>query len=136
MDYFTLAERRLAAAERALLAAPVRDVELLGQAAVVRAGIALQTDLPADSASGRRPRAGPRRPERVDSTLGGRPPPHPAAVRDQRTDRAGRNGGGLSRDATQPRSGSGDQSVAAGGRGGGRAIAASASSGRERQWRG
>src|SRR5262249_20019031 len=47
-DNFTLAERRLAAAERALHAASVPDVQLLGQAAVVRAGIALQTDLPAE----------------------------------------------------------------------------------------
>ena len=48
MDYFPLAERRCAAAERALLAAPVWDAALLGQAAVVRAGIALQSDLPAE----------------------------------------------------------------------------------------
>jgi LuxR family maltose regulon positive regulatory protein len=48
MDYFTLAERRLAAAERALYAAPVHDAQLLGQAAVVRGGIALQTDMPVE----------------------------------------------------------------------------------------
>jgi LuxR family maltose regulon positive regulatory protein len=48
MDYFEPAERRLDAAERALHAAPVWDAELLGQAAVVRACIALQTDLPAE----------------------------------------------------------------------------------------
>ena len=48
MDQFTAAERRLAAAERALLAAPVRNLDLLGQAAVVRSAIALQTDLPAE----------------------------------------------------------------------------------------
>ncbi len=47
LDQFTAAERRLDAAERALHAAPVRDVDLLGQAAVVRTAIALQTDLPA-----------------------------------------------------------------------------------------
>ncbi|HEX5688777.1 MAG TPA: adenylate/guanylate cyclase domain-containing protein, partial [Roseiflexaceae bacterium] len=50
LDYFALAERRLAAAERALHSAPVRDVELLGQAAVVRGSIALQTDMPAEFA--------------------------------------------------------------------------------------
>jgi LuxR family maltose regulon positive regulatory protein len=56
MDYFAQAERRLAAAERALHAAPARDVELLGQAEVVRQGIALQTDMPAEIAlvAGRR----------------------------------------------------------------------------------
>jgi LuxR family transcriptional regulator, maltose regulon positive regulatory protein len=48
MDYFRLAEHRLATAERALHAAPVRDAELLGQAAAIRAGIALQTDQPAE----------------------------------------------------------------------------------------
>jgi LuxR family maltose regulon positive regulatory protein len=47
MDHFPLAEHRLAAAERALHSAPEQDVDLLGQAAVVRAAIALQTDLPA-----------------------------------------------------------------------------------------
>lgn len=47
-DHSQLAEQRIAAAERALQTAPVRDVELLGRAQVVRAGIALLTDLPAE----------------------------------------------------------------------------------------
>ncbi|MCE7988421.1 MAG: LuxR family transcriptional regulator [Caldilinea sp. CFX5] len=47
LDQFTAAERRLDAAARALHAAPVPDGDLLGQAAVVRTAIALQTDQPA-----------------------------------------------------------------------------------------
>lgn len=48
LDQFEAAERRLDAAEYALHAAPVRNVELLGQAAVVRAAITLQTDRPVE----------------------------------------------------------------------------------------
>lgn len=47
-DHFTAAERRLAAAERALQNASIQDVDLLGLAAVVRTVIALLTDLPAE----------------------------------------------------------------------------------------
>jgi LuxR family maltose regulon positive regulatory protein len=47
-DHSQLAEQRIAAAERALQTAPVRDVGLLGRAQVLRSGIALLTDLPAD----------------------------------------------------------------------------------------
>lgn len=47
-DHSQLAVQRIAAAERALQTAPVPDVALLGRAQVVRAGIALLTDLPAD----------------------------------------------------------------------------------------
>lgn len=46
-DDFALSERRLAAAERTLRAAPMPDTALLGQAAVIRAIIALQADEPA-----------------------------------------------------------------------------------------
>jgi LuxR family transcriptional regulator, maltose regulon positive regulatory protein len=48
LDYFAQAEPRVAAAERALHSAPAPDVDLQGQAAVVRAAIALQTDQPAE----------------------------------------------------------------------------------------
>jgi LuxR family maltose regulon positive regulatory protein len=47
-DHSQLAEQRIAAAERALQAAPMPDLQLLGRAQVVRAGIAMLTDLPAD----------------------------------------------------------------------------------------
>jgi LuxR family transcriptional regulator, maltose regulon positive regulatory protein len=47
-DAFAPAERRLAAAERALRAAPVPDPALLGQAAVIRTAIALLTEQPAE----------------------------------------------------------------------------------------
>lgn len=48
LDQFGAAERRLAAAERALHAAPVCDLDLLGQAAVVRAAITQLMELPAE----------------------------------------------------------------------------------------
>ena len=47
LDDFALSERRLAAAEHALQAAPEPDRALLGQAAVIRAGIALMVNAPA-----------------------------------------------------------------------------------------
>jgi LuxR family transcriptional regulator, maltose regulon positive regulatory protein len=48
LDDFAQSERRLAAAEHALHAAPVPDLALLGQAAVIRTVIALLTDQPAE----------------------------------------------------------------------------------------
>jgi LuxR family maltose regulon positive regulatory protein len=49
LDGFALSERRLAAAERALHAEQLQDKILLGQAAGIRAGIALMADYPAEA---------------------------------------------------------------------------------------